>query len=203
MIRWDKLKFRNLGYKDTHQLYLALMESGSEYLGAYLEWGKRIEKYSEKAIQKTVIIDITQPLPNEHFVVEYLGQLIAFGTSGRSSFAEGVQITYWVRRSFSGQGIGSWLVSEMVSHIFLVRNKSIIEIHTDRLNTASARIPKKLGFTPINQYVQTKNFGDKSSKEMTVWVKLSPRVTVSSNLERFRVGRMHKHSLAFTPPKND
>lgn len=203
MIRWDKLKFRNLGYKDTHQLYLALMESGSEYLGAYLEWGKRIEKYSEKAIQKTMIIDITQPLPNEHFVVEYLGQLIAFGTSGRSSFAEGVQITYWVRRSFSGQGIGSWLVSEMISHIFLVRNKSIIEIHTDRLNTASARIPKKLGFTPINQYVQTKNFGDKSSKEMTVWVKLSPRVTVSSNLERFRVGRMHKHSLAFTPPKND
>ena len=203
MIRWDKLKFRNLGYKDTHQFYLALMESGSEYLGAYLEWGKRIEKYSEKAIQKTVIIDITQPLPNEHFVVEYLGQLIAFGTSGRSSFAEGVQITYWVRRSYSGQGIGSWLVSEMISHIFLVRNRSIIEIHTDRLNTASARIPKKLGFTPINQYVQTKNFGDKSSKEMTVWVKLSPRVTVSSNLERLRVGRMYKHSLAFTPPKND
>jgi RimJ/RimL family protein N-acetyltransferase len=203
MIRWDKLKFRNLGYKDSHQLYLALMDSGTEYLGAYLEWGKRIDKYSELAVQKTVVMDITQPLPNEHFVVEYLGQLIAFGSVGKSSFIEGVQITYWVRRSFSGQGIGSWLVSEMISHIFLVRNRSIIEIHTDRLNTASASIPKKLGFTPINQYTQTKNFGDKSSKEMTVWVKLSPRVTVSSNLEKLRVGRMHKDSLAVTPPKND
>jgi RimJ/RimL family protein N-acetyltransferase len=192
MIRWDKLKFRNLGYKDSHQLYLALMESGTEYLGAYLEWGKRIDKYSELAVQKTVVMDITQPLPNEHFVVEYLGQLIAFGSVGKSSFIEGVQITYWVRRSFSGQGIGSWLVTEMISHIFLVRNRSIIEIHTDRLNTASARIPKKLGFTPINQYKQTKNFGDKSSKEMTVWVKLSPRVTISSDLSRLRVGRMFK-----------
>lgn len=192
MIRWDKLKFRNLGYKDSHQLYLALRESGTEYLGAYLDWGKRIDKYSELAVKKTVVIDITQPLPNEHFVVEYLGQLIAFGSVGKSSFIEGVQITYWVRRSFSGQGIGSWLVSEMISHVFLVRNRSIIEIHTDRLNTASARIARKLGFTPINQYLQTKNFGDKSSKEMTVWVKLSPKVTISSDLSRLRVGRMFK-----------
>lgn len=202
MINWEKLKFRNLGYKDSHQLYLALMESGSEYLGAYLEWGTRIEKFSEKAVQKTVVMDITQPLPHEHFVVEYLGKLIAFGSSGKSSFSEGVQITYWVRRSFSGMGVGTWLVNEMMNHIFLVRNRSIIEIHTDRLNTASASIPIKLGFTAINEYMQTKNSGYKSSKEMTVWVKLSPRVTVSSNLERFRLGRMHKDSLTNKATRN-
>jgi RimJ/RimL family protein N-acetyltransferase len=203
MILWDKLKFRNLGYKDSHQLYLALKESGSDYLGAYLEWGNRIDKYSEAAVQKTVIMDIAQQFPHEHFVVEYLGQLIAFGSSGKSSFAEGVQITYWVRRSHSGQGIGAWLVSEMISYLFLVRNRSIIEIHTDRLNTASARIPSGLGFSPINEYIQTRNFGNKSSKEMTVWVKLSPRVTVSSNLEKLRVGRLFKDSLTFSSSKND
>ncbi|CAN2198986.1 NAT_SF domain containing protein [Candidatus Nanopelagicaceae bacterium] len=196
MIRWDKLKFRNLGYRDSHQLYLALKDSGSDYLGAYLEWGTRINMYSEAAVRKTVVMDITQPLPHEHFVVEYLGQLVAFGSSGKSSFAEGVQITYWVRRSFSGQGIGTWLVSEMISHLFFVRNRSIIEIHTDRSNTASARIPNSLGFSPISDYTQSKNFGHKSSKEMIVWVKMNPRVTVSSNLERFRVGRMFKDSYA-------
>lgn len=196
MIRWDKLKFRNLGYKDSHQLYLALRDSGSDYLGAFLEWGTRIDKYSEAAVQKTVVMDITQPFPHEHFVVEYLGQLIAFGSSGKSSFAEGVQVTYWVRRSFSGQGIGTWLVSEMLSYLFFVRNRSIVEIHTDRLNTASAKIPISLGFSPINYYTQSKNYGVKSSKEMTVWVKLNPRVTVSSNLQKLRVGRMFKHSIS-------
>lgn len=195
MIRWDKLKFRNLGYKDSHQLYRALMESGSSYLGSFLEWGTRIETFSEKAIQKTVVIDITRPLPSEHFVVEYLGQLIAFGSSGKSTFNDGVQVTYWVRRSFAGQGIGKWLVNEMVNHLFYVRNLSIIEIHTDALNIASAKIPQSLGFSPLNTYLQTKNFGSKSSKETTVWVKVNPRLTISSYLQHFRVGRMHKDAF--------
>lgn len=196
MIRWDKLKFRRLSYKDSRQLYLALRESGSDYLGAFLEWGMRIETFSEKAIHKTVVFDITRALPNEHFVVEYLGQLIAFGTSGQSTFSDGVQVTYWVRRSFAGKGIGRWLVNEMVDHLFYVRNRSIIEIHTDALNIASAKIPHSLGFFPINTYLQSKNFGTRSSKEMTVWAKVNPRLTVSSHLQHLRVGRMHKDSYA-------
>lgn len=155
MIRWDKLNFRKLSYKDSRQLYLALRDSGSDYLGAFLEWGMRIETFSEKAIQKTVVIDITRSLPNEHFVVEYLGQLIAFGSSGKSTFSDGVQVTYWVRRSFAGQGVGRWLVNEMIDHLFYVRNRSIIEIHTDAFNIASAKIPRSLGFFPLNTYLQT------------------------------------------------
>lgn len=192
MIRWDKLNFRKLSYKDSRQLYLALRDSGSDYLGAFLEWGMRIETFSEKAIQKTVVIDITRSLPNEHFVVEYLGQLIAFGSSGKSTFSDGVQVTYWVRRSFAGQGVGRWLVNEMIDHLFYVRNRSIIEIHTDAFNIASAKIPRSLGFFPLNTYLQTKNFGSRSSKEMTVWVKVNPRLTVSSHLQHLRIGRMHK-----------
>ena len=194
MIHWDKLIFRKLNYKDSHQMYLALMDSGSAYLGAYLRWGRGIEAYSENAIHRTVVTDISRPLPSEHFVVEYLGKLIAFGASGQSSFNDGVQITYWVRQTFAGLGIGTWLVSEMIDYLFYVRDRSIIEIHTDLSNVASARIPRNLGFFEFDTYTQTKDFGFNSSKVMTIWVKVNPRLTISSRLQHFRVGRMYKDS---------
>jgi RimJ/RimL family protein N-acetyltransferase len=196
MIDFEKLKFRKLSYRDSYQVYLALIESGSNYLGAYLGWGRRIEKYSERAIHKTVVMDIGQPLPNEHFVVEYCGELIGFGSSGKSSFLEGVQITYWVRKKFAGQGIGMWLVSQMIDYLFFVRDRDLVEIHTDLLNIASARIPEKLGFKVFSHYRQSDNFGYESSREMTIWIKLSPRVSVLSNLGRFRIGRKYRDSYS-------
>lgn len=188
----SKLRLRKLRQTDVVEMRHALNDSGSAYLGAFLEWGRKINNVSISELHRIVREDINSEPPSEHFVIEYGKTLVGFASFGRSSFENGVQITYWIRRKFSGKGIAKWLMVELVVQAFLLRNYDYIEIHTDRENLASARIPQLYGFLKVHEYQEKTPSGYLSSGNMDVWGLENPRSKIGRSINRLVVGQLYR-----------
>jgi ribosomal-protein-serine acetyltransferase len=61
----------------------------------------------------------------------------------------GVEIGYWVRSDLTGRGIATEAARRLCEIAFAEAAIDRVEIHHDRANAASARIPAKLGFTRV------------------------------------------------------
>jgi len=59
----------------------------------------------------------------------------------------GLEIGYWVHRAWTRRGLATAASAALVQAAFGLRGVDRIEIVHDELNTASAGIPRKLGFT--------------------------------------------------------
>jgi RimJ/RimL family protein N-acetyltransferase len=187
-----KLKLRKLRQSDVVEMKRALDESGSAYLGAFLEWGRRVNNVSLSELHHIVREDIESSPPSEHFVIQYGNSLVGFASFGRSSFENGIQVTYWVRRRFSGKGIAKWLLIELVVQAFFLRNYDFIEIHTDKENIASARIPEQYGFSQVHEYTEKTPAGYMSSGKMIVWALENPKNRIGRSIDKFVIGRLHR-----------
>jgi RimJ/RimL family protein N-acetyltransferase len=56
------------------------------------------------------------------------------------------EIGYWIRSSRVGQGLATEAAGALTAAAFRVAGADRVEIHVDPANTASLRIPEKLGF---------------------------------------------------------
>jgi hypothetical protein len=83
-----------------------------------------------------------------------------------------VQICYWVTKPFAGYGIATEVTDILVERAFLGYRYNYVELHIDEQNTASKRIPEKLGFSVQDTYEQ--KMGKKGSGKMQLWVKENP-----------------------------
>lgn len=63
----------------------------------------------------------------------------------------GREIGYWVRSDSTGRGVATAAVRLVVERAFTLPGIDHVEIHHDKANAASARIPAKLGFTLIRE----------------------------------------------------
>jgi RimJ/RimL family protein N-acetyltransferase len=61
----------------------------------------------------------------------------------------GLEIGYWVRTRDTGRGIGTEAARRLCAIAFADSGTDHVEIHHDRANAASGRIPAKLGFSRI------------------------------------------------------
>ena len=64
-----------------------------------------------------------------------------------SNVVDGLEIGYWVRFSDTGRGLATATARLLCDAAFQIDGITSVEIHHDRANTASGRIPEKLGFT--------------------------------------------------------
>jgi len=62
---------------------------------------------------------------------------------------DGLEIGYWVDRDHTGQGLATRVARVLTTGAFAVEGITHVEIHCDIANTASARVPEKLGFTYV------------------------------------------------------
>jgi ribosomal-protein-serine acetyltransferase len=61
----------------------------------------------------------------------------------------GLEIGYWVRTADAGRGVATEAARRLCAIAFADRAIDRVEIHHDRANAASGRIPAKLGFTRV------------------------------------------------------
>jgi len=61
----------------------------------------------------------------------------------------GLEIGYWVRVGWTGRGIATEAARQMVERAFARPDITHVEIHHDKANVASGRVPAKLGFTLV------------------------------------------------------
>ena len=63
----------------------------------------------------------------------------------------GLEIGYWVRTADTGRGIATAAARELCARAFSDGAIDRVEIHHDRANPASGRVPEKLGFTCVGE----------------------------------------------------
>ena len=73
------------------------------------------------------------------------------GLHDRLGDPAGREIGYWVRADMTGRGIATEAARQMVQRAFAIDGVTYVEIHHDKANLASRRVPEKLGFTLIRE----------------------------------------------------
>ena len=63
----------------------------------------------------------------------------------------GLEIGYWVHRAYTRRGLATAASAALVEQAFRLPGVNRVEIVHDELNTASAGIPRKLGFTEVER----------------------------------------------------
>ena len=58
----------------------------------------------------------------------------------------GIEIGYWVRARYTGRGYATAVADVLTDAAFTVEDITHVEIHHDKANIASRRVPEKLGY---------------------------------------------------------
>ena len=152
-----------------------------------------LEDASEVSISSLRIIqqDLIQDDPYVTYYVFDGHKLIGTSSFGRANQLNGIQITYWVRKSYQNLGIGKWLFQEMRDHAFYVWNYDFVEIHTDSANTGSQALALGAGGLEWFRYdYETSAWG--STGEMIVWGIDHPAIKFEKRVNKLIVGQLHR-----------
>ena len=63
----------------------------------------------------------------------------------------GLEIGYWIDRDHTNQGIATEVARILTSAALSVPGVTFVEIHHDKANIASSRVPQKLGYTLVGE----------------------------------------------------
>ena len=81
------------------------------------------------------------------------GQLVGSATLDSRGIAGELEIGYWTRSDRTGRGYATEAASILTSAAFVyVPSTTTVKISMDRANSASAAVPRKLGFAPVDEY---------------------------------------------------
>jgi len=80
----------------------------------------------------------------------------------------GVEIGYWVRTADTGRGVATEAARRLCAIAFADHGIDRVEIHHDRANAASGRIPAKLGFTRVAENAEAPETSAEEGVEV-VW----------------------------------
>jgi RimJ/RimL family protein N-acetyltransferase len=64
---------------------------------------------------------------------------------------DGLEIGYWLHAAFTGRGVMTSAAAMLTGAAFTVPGVSLVEIHHDRANVRSAGVPRRLGFTLVDE----------------------------------------------------
>lgn len=86
----------------------------------------------------------------------FLGPLVAggFGLHRRIG-PTGLEIGYWLHAAYTRRGYATRAAAALTTAAFSLPGITIVEIHHDRANLASEGVPRRLGFTLVEEYART------------------------------------------------
>ncbi|MFI5043865.1 MAG: GNAT family N-acetyltransferase [Acidimicrobiales bacterium] len=73
------------------------------------------------------------------------------GLHDRLGVTDGLEIGYWVRTGRTGRGVATTAVGALCQAAFRLGEVTHVEIHHDKANRASSRVPAKLGFRLVRE----------------------------------------------------
>jgi RimJ/RimL family protein N-acetyltransferase len=142
-------------------------------LGDFLSWGIEAPSWSMKQHLMWLSAAESIKLPYKSNSVFWRNRLVGMFEMVEGADAYGVQLLYWVRGNYQDNGIATTVVEMLTENAFLGSAWDYVEIHVDKANEGSRRVPEKLGFS-IDETYQMPPMGTKGSGEMDVWVKYNP-----------------------------
>jgi RimJ/RimL family protein N-acetyltransferase len=83
----------------------------------------------------------------------FLGPLVVGGSGlHRRIGPTGLEIGYWVHAAYTRRGYATAAAAALTATAFTLPGISVVEIHHDRANLASEGVPRKLGYTLVEEY---------------------------------------------------
>lgn len=79
------------------------------------------------------------------------GEVAGGGGLHRRLGPDGLEIGYWLAESFTGRGVMTVAAGLMTAAAFTVPGIELVEIHHDKANERSAGVPRRLGFTLLDE----------------------------------------------------
>ena len=142
-------------------------------LGDYLDWGIEAPSWNFKQHLMWISAAEAMKLPYKSNAVFWEEKLVGMVDMVEGADPYGLQLLYWIRGNFQGNGIATTAVEMLTERAFLGSAWDYVEIHVDRANAGSRKVPEKLGFS-IEENYQMSPMGTKGTGEMSVFVKQNP-----------------------------
>ncbi len=154
---YENAELRSIKRSDHFEFYSALKES-SHSIANFMSLGQKLKGLGPKGVIEylsTIIKDQTVDV----FGLFYHEKLIAFATYSLDSYSsQGIEITYWVRSSFQGRGVGKLLLYYLLRFAFGKQKFSYAIFMIDPANHGSVGVAESLGLT-LSHRVQASDGG--------------------------------------------
>lgn len=165
--------FRN---GDAQYLYL-VMKRSAKILKGYIEWAKYSPSWDFKTVSAFVKDHAESDFPRFHLLFTIGKQVVGFGSLAHvNENLRDVQVALWVGLGHQGKGIGQWIVQTLEFYAFNVFGCDHVYYQHDASNTASGKLPKKLGYRWSHAFDSEKH-ADSETGFWFSWVKDRPQET--------------------------
>lgn len=161
------LACRYIRKTDAKYLY-PVMKKSAKHLKGYIGWAKYAPSWNFATVQKFVNDHVNDEFPRFHLIFTIGYQIVGFGSLAPVHHLQprDVQVALWVADGHQGRGIGSWIVTVLEFYAFNVFGYDHIYYQHDASNTASSKLPIKLGYRFSHTFEQKVT----ASKETGLWI---------------------------------
>ncbi|RGD57694.1 N-acetyltransferase [Kitasatospora xanthocidica] len=87
----------------------------------------------------------------------------------RAAEPGGRRVGYWLHPAATGRGLATRAVAALAEEVFTLPGTAYLEIVHDRANTASAAVPRRLGFTELRSEPAVRPVAPAGSGTAVVW----------------------------------
>lgn len=171
-MNFDDVVVRRCRPGDATEHMKAVTEPKSN-IGNFLGWGVAARHWTFLDHAKWIYWHSSQKERFDSYSVMYGSKLIGFFSFCQAMDPWGVQICYWIRPSYQGRGVASIVLDTLVTRAFVIEGFEYVELHIDKANIASRKLPEKQGFEVVAEYSCTPT-GEIETGEYQVWVKWNP-----------------------------
>jgi RimJ/RimL family protein N-acetyltransferase len=166
----DGLLIRRWGADDI-AMRLAAVTASSDHLRRWLPWASEPQRREDQeAYQRQVDLAWESGEAFSYGIFNASNDLLHGGVGLHARIGPGaLEIGYWAHVDHTGRGIVSRAVSAVTEAALGLDEVQCVEIHCDESNTASAAIPRRLGYQLARTESRTPRTPDETGHWM-IWI---------------------------------
>ncbi|MYX44939.1 GNAT family N-acetyltransferase [Streptomyces sp. SID89] len=125
-----------------------LIEESREHLRPWMPW---VDGYGEDNVRDFLARSEARWASGEvfNYAVDDGGMLLGMCQAYRGPAPGGWRMGYWLHPAAVGRGVATRAIAALVAEMFRLPDVTCLEITHDVANTASAAVPRRLGFAEI------------------------------------------------------
>ena len=150
VIEHGPVTLRRYREDDLEAVFAAVTES-LDHLRPWLPWAADYSRESAREFLVRSAADWDSGTAY-NYAIMVAGGVLAGGIGLMARIGPGgLEIGYWVRRSYARRGLATAASAALVEQAFRLPGVDRVEIVHDELNVASGGVPRKLGFTEVGR----------------------------------------------------
>jgi RimJ/RimL family protein N-acetyltransferase len=140
----NKLSIRRFRISD-HKEYRRARSESELNVSKYFEIGP-LMKTSLRKSSYELIHRLSGPEKYGHFAVFFEKTFVGHFSLYQGTFANSLQINYWIRTGYQNLGIATWALTKISNNLLDLEGVFLVELLIDETNVASLKVASKSGF---------------------------------------------------------